>query len=113
MTQQQIKSEAEKFARKHCPQDCDLRSYTIGYIAALTAHGAQGERWVSVDSGNLPESYMSVIVTDGRGVLIGWYNPVREKFRYASGALYEITHWMPLPSPPSTLSSQQTKIENI
>ena len=64
--------------------------------------------WISVEDG-LPENDVEVLITDGDMVLGGcwldwgchnglyWNTHNEEKFY----ALSEVTHWMPLPEPPT------------
>ena len=75
----------------------------------LTGELASKPRWIPVTE-KLPETNVTVIVTDGRSTGMGWIDSYDwedyrgiERIWYAPNTLVaenNITHWMPLPEPP-------------
>jgi hypothetical protein len=60
--------------------------------------GKRMAEWISVKD-RLPMGMMSVLMyVDGRGVMIGYYQPIDELWSY--DGWMPVTHWMPLPEPP-------------
>lgn len=56
--------------------------------------------WISVKD-RLPEPHTDVLFFGRDGFFIGWYGYLMKKWRSDEfGEVQEVTHWMPLPTPP-------------
>ena len=67
-------------------------------IDELTTIRKQFPRWISVEE-RLPEKYESVITANKNGD-VRWNYLINVKYGTWSNG-YHITHWMPLPAPPT------------
>lgn len=95
--------------------DIDVRTmaaWKSGYQAAIDAH----PQWISVED-ELPKNRESILFTDGGCVCSGRYYGGRYygdkgdwvDFCEVSTLIENVTHWMPLPTPPVVSKMERTK----
>lgn len=68
-------------------------------------------KWIPV-SERLPASDEDVLVTNGRGIYIGWIDPTDKGWRVDSESEYfmnDIVAWMPLPAGPYEAESEDNE----
>lgn len=73
----------------------------IEFVENLPSVTPQQTRWIPV-SERLPAPDEDVLVTNGRGMYIGWIDPTDKGWRVDSESEYfmnDIVAWMPLPQP--------------
>ena len=59
------------------------------------------DRWISVRD-RLPENDDEVFINEvDIGVIVGWYSAKNKQWRCEVCGNIEVTHWQPLPNPPS------------
>lgn len=57
-------------------------------------------QWISVEIA-LPENTNDVLVSEGCDVFVGWNAKPSGQWKNSDGNLIFVTHWMPLPEPPT------------
>lgn len=100
--EEQINDKACELAKKYFPDEDNI--WARGNIEATKVKLAclemakylQEEQWISVED-ELPKKENGYLVSDGTGVLFGYWV---DGFWMPSELSGDITHWMPLPNPP-------------
>jgi hypothetical protein len=80
----------------------DEKATALLKAARLFDEGVKPAEWINVKD-RLPMGMTSVLMfIDGRGVMIGYYQPIDGLWSYDGWS--PGTHWMPLPEPPKDAS---------
>ena len=83
--------------------DIDVR--TMAAWQSGYNEGIAKSRWISVDD-ELPKNKELVFITDGEYTDTGFYEYTFDEWQPCEKWLGDITHWMPLPAPPSGSSEK-------
>ena len=83
--------------------DIDVR--TMAAWQSGYNEGIAKSRWISVDD-ELPKNKEHVFITDGEYTDTGFYEYTFYEWQPCEKWLGDITHWMPLPAPPSGSSEK-------
>lgn len=97
---EQIKKKMLEISTSNFTSTVDYGAYRAGFIDGVDWADAH-PNWISVED-EMPKNKERVFITDGECTDFGFYDYTDDAWQPFEQWLGNITHWMPLPQPPSS-----------